>query len=559
MQELLKKKIAAALGVAADQVAITVPERDEFGHYSTNVAMRMAKEAKKAPLVLAEEYASVLKAADKGGVFNRVEAVKPGFINLWLSDKFLQEQFVSRAEKTDIGGGKTVIVEYSSCNIAKPMHVGHLRSTFIGDALANIHAYVGYNVVRWNYLGDWGTQFGKLIAAYRLWGNKETVEKDPITELVKLYVRFHEELKMNPELEKQGQLEFKKLEDGDKENRRLWEWFKDESLLVFHKMFKRLGVKFDEEIGEAFYVDAVYDLFKDLEKGGFLVQSPEGGKIVNLDAFKLPVALLEKSDGASLYLTRDLALLRHRNSRYKPEKILIVVGNEQALHLQQIEAIGRLLEQKTLPEHIKFGLVLGENGKKLSTREGKAVTLEDVVNEITTRAYAVVSEKNQSLSEAEKKAVAEAVGIGALKYNDLKENRNSGIVFNWEQMLSFSGDSAPYLQYTCVRLMNVIRKAEGVKEGDLADADDAMKQALIKKILDFNDTVALCAETCYTSHLAKYLFELAKLGNQYYESVRILDDENLERRDARLMLIGAVAGTLTKGLNLLGIQVPERI
>ncbi len=572
MIELLKQKIAEALGVAGDQVAITVPELDKFGHYSTNVAMRLAKERGTAPFELAQSFALQLEKSC-ADIFSKVEAVKPGFINIWVSEGFLQNEFATRADAVNLGEGKTVIVEYSSCNIAKPMHVGHLRSTFIGDSLANIFAHVGYNVVRWNYLGDWGTQFGKLIAAYKLWGDKATIEKDPIGELVKLYVRFHEEMKANPELEKQGQLEFKKLEEGDKENRKLWEWFKDESLLVFHKMFKRLGVKFDEEIGEAFYEDAIYDVLKDLREKELLVQSSEGGQIVNLDQFKLPVALIQKSDGASLYITRDIALIKHRLSRYKPAKIFNVVGNEQTLHFQQLYAIAGLLglTSATL-EHIKHGLVLGPDGKKLSTREGKTITLEDVINEITTRAYAVVSEKNPQLAEEERRAVAEAVGIGALKYNDLKENRNSDIIFNWDQMLNFHGDSAPYLQYTCVRLLNIVRKAEEGKRGpseyvrmtegargSVAAADDAMKSALLKKILDFNDVVALCAETCYTSHLAKYLFELAKLGNQYYESVRILDDENVARRDGRLVLVCAIAETLTKGLNLLGIQVPERI
>ncbi len=572
MQELIQKIVAEALDIPISEVSVTVPETTEFGHYSTNIAMRMAKSAGKPPNLLAQEFRNRI-AAYKGsqGIFDTVVFHQPGFINFWLSEQFLQEQFQTRGHGPDIGGGKTVIIEYSSCNIAKPMHVGHLRSTFIGDALANIYAYAGYKVVRWNYLGDWGTQFGKLIAAYKLWGKKEVIEKDPIGELVKLYVRFHEELKTNPELEKQGQLEFKKLEDGDAENRKLWEWFKDESLLVFHKMFKRLGIKFDEEIGEAFYEDAIYDVLKDLTEKNLLIPGEpasaeavagEGGqaKIVNLDSFKLPPALIQKSDGASLYITRDIALIKHRLSRYKPVKILNVVGNEQTLHFQQLYAIANLLGLTSAQlEHIKHGLVLGPDGKKLSTREGKTVTLEDVVNEITTRAYAVVSEKNKDLPEAERKAVAEAVGIGALKYNDLKENRNSDITFNWDQMLNFNGDSAPYLQYTAVRLSNIMRKAGEVKDGDLVDVTDELKLVIIKKVLDFDDVVVLCAQTNYTSYLAKYLFDLAKLGNQYYESVRILDDEDMKRRSGRLLLIAAIAQTLKKGLGLLGIQSPERI
>ncbi len=564
MLKLVKAELAKTLGIEGD-FDVSVPEIQAFGHYSTNIAMRLAKEKKMPPLILSQEFATKLK---ENKTFSHVEAVAPGFINLWLSEKFLQEEFKKVGKpQINLGEGKTVIMEYSSCNIAKPMHVGHLRSTVIGDAFANIFEYVGYKVVRWNYLGDWGTQFGKLIAAYKLWGDKAAVEKDPIGELVKLYVRFHEEITTNPELDKKGQLEFKKLEDSNKENRKLWEWFKDDSLIVFHKMFKRLGVKFDVEIGEAFYEDAIYDVLKELKEKELLIPSPEGGQIVNLDQFKLPVALIQKSDGASLYITRDIALLKHRLSKYKPVMIFNEVGNEQTLHFQQLYAIAQLLGLKSAKlEHIKHGLVLGPDGKKLSTREGKAVTFESIVDEITSRAYDVVSQKNAELSEKERREIAEAVGIGALKYNDLKEHRTSDIVFNWEKMLDFHGDSAPYLQYTVVRLLSIIKKA-GVSQStisthsseNLAAVDDEMKTTIMKKVLDFDDIVALCAQTRFTSHLAKYLFELAKLGSQYYESVRILDDENISRRNGRLLLINSVAQTLTTGLGLLGIQVPERI
>lgn len=567
MQKLIAQKIAATIDAKPEEVSISVPELEKFGHYSTNIAMRLAKQAGKPPLALAEEFAQKLLEKE-GAVFARVEAVKPGFINLWLSEHFLQNEFSRSLQATSykLTPTQTVIVEYSAPNIAKPMHVGHLRSTIIGDALANIYAYLGYNVIRWNYFGDWGTQFGKLIAAYKLWGEKAVVEKDPIKALLALYVRFHDEMKTNPDLERQGQLEFKKLEEGDKENRKLWEWFKDESLLEFKKMYKRLGVQFDVEIGEAFYEEALYDVLKELTEKGLLVPGEEGAKIVNLDAHKLPPALIQKSDGASLYITRDVAGLKHRLSKYKPSQILYVVANEQALHFEQLFAIAQLLGLTSAQlAHIKFGLVLGEDGKKLSTREGRTVQLESIVHEITERAFAVVSEKNPSLPEEERRAVAEAVGIGALKYNDLKENRNSDIIFNWEKMLDFHGDSAPYLQYTVVRLKNIIRKAQlptasGTgSAGELAAVDDDLKIGLMKKMLDFDDVVSLCVETRYTSHLAKYLFELAKLGNQYYEMHRILEDENKERQAGRLALVGAIAQTLTEGLSLLGIQVPERI
>jgi arginyl-tRNA synthetase len=577
MQELLKKKIAEALGVHLEQVSITVPEVAEFGHYSTNVAMRLAKETKKAPLELAQIFATTLLAADEGKMFSKIEAVKPGFINFWLSEKFLAEQFTKKLEQPNVGKGEVVVVDYAACNIAKPMHVGHLRSTIIGDALANIHEYLGYKAIRWDYLGDWGTQFGKLIYAYKHPLNvaakgitKENldarIKEKPIDTLLDLYVGYHEYIQgvssnEGAEIENGARAEFKKLEDGDAENRKLWEWFKDESIVVFHKLFKRLDVKFDLEIGESFYEEAIYDVLKELGEKQLLVPGEDGSRIVNLDQFKLPVALIQKSDGASLYITRDIASMEHRLSRYKPVKLLYVVANQQALHFEQLFAIAKLLghADKAELQHIKFGMVLGEDGKKFATREGKLIKLEDLIDEVVAKAATAVKNGNPEMNEAEVAEIAEIVGIGALKYGDLKENRNSDIIFDWERLLDLHGDTAPYLQYTAVRLMNIVRKAGEQGSADTTALVLPMEVAIMKKVLDFSDIVRLCAETYYTSHLAKYLIELAKLANQYYESERILDDADAKRKGARVLLVARVSETLAQGLNLLGIQVPERI
>jgi arginyl-tRNA synthetase len=349
-------------------------------------------------------------------------------------------------------------------------------------------------------------------------------------------------------------------------------------------MFKRLGVKFDLEIGESFYEEAMYDVLKELEQKELLIPGEEGSKIVNLDAQKLPVALIQKSDGASLYITRDIASMKHRLSRYKPAKLLYVVANQQALHFEQLFAITDLLglngglnpratgdtrarpdgSPKTEKKHVKFGMVLGEDGKKFATREGKLIKLEDLLDQAVSGAYKVVAEKNKDLSEEERKSVAEAVGIGAIKYNDLKQDRNTDIVFNWEQMLDLHGDTAPYLQYTSARLRSILRKANfQFPISNFQSKGENLKLeteiGLMKKVLDFNDVVELCAQTYYTSHLAKYLFDLAKLANGYYENVRILEDENINRREQRCVVIKRVSETLTEGLNLLGITVPERI
>jgi arginyl-tRNA synthetase len=559
IKQFIQKTLAISFAPSLD-----VPSVKEFGHYSTNVAMRLAKEYKKNPLEVAQEFAAKLKSADKKGIFERIEAVKPGFINFWLSKEFLQKELAGIAKKPKdigvgkIGKGKKVIIDHASTNIAKPLHVGHLRTTVIGAALANMHEALGYKVVRWNYIGDWGTQFGKLVAAYKLWGDKKRVEADPIGEMLALYVKFHDELKTNPELEKQGQEEFKKLEQGDKEARKLWSWFVDESLIEFEKIFSILNVRFDTNKGESAYEKELPKIVATLKKDKVAVQS-EGAWIIPLEKFNLPPALVAKSDGATLYLTRDIASLKDR-LKMKPVKILYVVANQQALHFEQLFAVANLLGLNTAElTHVKFGMVLGEDGKKLATREGKAIQLMDVLDEGMKRAYMVVSEKNPNLSDDEKTKVARAVSIGALKYNDLKENRNSDIQFNWEKMLDLTGDTAPYLQYTYTRFMSIVAKAKKIGKADMVTLDGELEALIMKKVLDFTDVIAQCAETYYTSYMAKYLFELAKLGSQYYEVTPILIDENVARRNARLMLIHTVALTLRKGLGLLGIETTERI
>src|SRR3989344_4090885 len=563
MKEIVAHFVKNALQLSFDP-AIEVPAVKEFGHYTTNIAMRLAsgeqayKDDKKNPFVLAQEFVKTLLLAKGEELFLNIKAVQPGFINFTLAPSFLQKKLlaISKDKKfgtSALGKGKRVIVEYSSPNIAKPMHVGHLRSTIIGDALANMYAAQGYKVIRWNYLGDWGTQFGKLIAAYKTWGDKKSVEQKPIETLLALYVQFHEALKVRPELEQMGQEEFKKLEEGDRANRQLWIWFKKESLKEFSKIYKRLGVTFDVAISESFYEKKLKGLVKALLllKGG-VEKGEEGSLIFPLGQFNLPPALVQKSDGASLYLTRDIATLKDRLKKYKPTQILYVVANEQALHFEQLFAISKVLGlTKAELSHIKFGLVLGPDGKKLSTREGKTVQLEEVLNKAVARAYDTVKAKNPDLSEKEMQRVAEIVGVGAVKYNDLKENRQSDIIFNCDRMLDATGDSAPYLQYAYARLMSILRKAQGAKskwqKADVSLLTHELELAMIKKILDLPDVIALAVTSNLTSHLAKYLFELAKLASYYYETTPILKDENMARRNARLMLISVIALTLQRG------------
>lgn len=554
-------------------IEISVPEAELFGHYSTNVALRAAKAQGVPPLDLAKEYAARIAAQAPVGFFKKVDAAAPGFINFWLGDATMQREFARvAADKKygagDSGKGQTVIVEYSQPNIAKKMHVGHMRTTIIGAALANILEASGYRVVRWNYLGDWGTQFGKLIAAYKMWGDKESVEKDPIEELQRLYVRFHAEMKTDPALEKRGQEEFKKLEDGDRTNRKLWEWFKSESLKEFKKMYKTLNVDFDVWIGEAFFEREMKATVKELAVAGIAERS-EGAMVVKLDDLGLPPALIQKSDGASLYLTRDVANLRYRLKKYHPAKILYVVGNEQALAFDQLFAVAKKLgwDKGVELKHIKYGLVLGVGGKKLSTREGTAQLLEGVVNEAISRARAVIDAKSPDLAPAEKDEIARVVALGALRYNDLKENRTTDIIFDWEKMLDFSGDSGPYLQYTYARLKSILRKAQAAEprakipdpKADVAPLAHTAELALMRKLFEFPDVVARAGELYSTSTLAVYLYKLAVAANKFYETMPILKDDDPARRAARLLLAATAARTLQKGLALLGIETLEKI
>lgn len=540
------------------------PER--FGDFSTNLALVWAKKEKSQPLEKAERIrAKLQKDPEFNDLFSKIEIVAPGFINFFIKKEALWRTLSLMVDPEGFGqvsaGQKpTVIIEYSQPNIAKKMHVGHLRNTILGEALANIFELVGYQVIRWNYLGDWGTQFGKLIAAYKLWGDKKSIDQNPMEALSGLYVKFHQELKDQPVLEERGRAEFKKLEEGDKENRKLWQWFREESLKEFDRLYQRLGVRFGITRGESAYEKDLVQTVEDLQKRG-LVEKSEGALIIRLDRQKLPPALVQKSDGTSVYLTRDLASLRQRLNEYRPEKIIYVVGDEQTLYFQQLFAVADLLGL-TGSEliHVKYGLVLGEEGKKLATREGKAVMAEEVIAEAVQRAHRVVKEKNPQLAEDRLKEVAEVVGLGALKYQLLKENRNTDLIFNWRQMLDLTGDSGPYLQYTFARLSSILEKAGPLKkETDLKLLEEEQELKIIKKLFFFPEIIKESLRFYSPNSLTLFLYELAGLASHYYEAVRILGDENQARLAARLFLIKKVTEVLEKGLALLGIKTLNRI
>ncbi|MEK7579819.1 MAG: arginine--tRNA ligase [Patescibacteria group bacterium] len=547
----MKKQIQEFLRKEHPDIDFAVSYPPEgLGDYSTNIAFLLARQslgegglAKKTggnPQKLALSIVEGLRNEFKNQ-FEKIEIAKNGFINFYLSKKYLLDNLSEVLKFPDIGKSKTVIVEYSQPNIAKVMHVGHLRSTVLGDALANIYEALGYKVIRWNYLGDWGTQFGKLISAYKMWGKEEEVKTNPIETLNDLYVRFHDELKNRPELEEKGREEFKKLEEGDEENRKLWKWFKNESLKEFEKIYRILGVKFDTYTGESSFEKDLKPLVEELRNKGIAKES-QGAVIISLDQFNLLPALIQRSDGASLYLTRDIAALKYRIKEYKPEKILYVVGNEQSLHFDQLKAIAKISGlDETEISHIKFGLILGKDKKKLSSREGGAVPIKELID------------KAVELS-------GKAVGISALKYFILKEHRLSDIVFDWDRILNLKGDSGPYLQYTYARLASIKSKAGTIsKSKNLESLNKEIDVSLMKKMIKFPEILTLTVENNLTNILTLYLYELCNLINRFYESVPVLKEDDEKIRNARLGLVSLMIQILEKGFNLLGIEAPERI
>jgi len=568
MIETIKETIAKRLGDSDFEVKIeNSPER---GHFSTNAAFILAEKEGIRPKDAAEDLRSFLHKHDEEKLFDRIELAGGGFINIWLSVEAAKGE-LRRIIKAGSNWGRikkknkdreTVIVEYSAPNIAKPMHVGHLRSTIIGDAIANIFAFLGYNVVRWNYLGDWGTQFGKLIAAYKKWGRRREVAKNPVEKLEELYIRFHKELKDNPALEDEGREEFKKLENGDKKNRKLWRWFRKESLKEFNRIYNRLGVTFSTQIGEAFYEKDLSGVINFLKEKGIAKES-EGALIIELERFDLPPAMVRKSDGATLYFTREIANLKYRIEEYNPKRILYVVANEQTLHFSQLFAVAKMMDfakGKNMPElaHVKFGLVRGEAGKKLSTREGTAIKLNELLDRSVKLSKEALASRKVELKKSEAKEVSEILGVGAVKYNDLSQNRMSDIIFDWDKMLSFEGNSAPYLQYTYARLKSILRKAKSVPKLNKIILENERDVFLVLKLSEFPEVLERVKETYMPSQLASYLYELAKEVNSYYHSEPVLYSES-ELRAVRLNIVKAASDVLKSGLGLLGIGTVEKM
>ena len=557
---LVAQRLAAVIpSLEADQIfaLLEKPKSSEMGDIAFP-AFSLAKVERKAPQAIASEIAEKIDTAG----FEKVVATGP-YINFFLdkaaiSNDILRAVIAEKADygQQDIGHGQNVTLDMSSPNIAKPFSVGHLRSTVIADALGHIYSKLGYKAIRINHLGDWGKQFGMLIVAYKLWGDKEAIEANPIDELLKLYVRINAEADENPELDEQARQWFKKLEDGDQEALDLWQWFRDESLVEFNRIYDKLDVSFDYFHGEAFYNDKMDEGIQILEDKN-LLQESKGAQIVNLEKYDLPPALIKKSDGATLYITRDMATAMYRHRTFNFAKNIYVVGQEQSHHFKQLKAVLKEMGFDWSDDmiHVSFGLVT-KNKKKLSTRKGNIIRLEPTLDEAEARALTQIEAKNPGLEN--KEAVAHAVGVGAVKFYDLKTDRDNGYDFDLEAMVSFEGETGPYVQYAYARIQSILRKAAFLPASDANYAlNDAESWDIIKLLQDFPSIIQRAAEKYDPSVVAKYAINLAQSFNKYYAHTRILD-ENPER-DSRLALAYATGIVLKEALRLLGVDAPEKM
>ncbi|MBE7044710.1 MAG: arginine--tRNA ligase [Ruminococcaceae bacterium] len=557
------KKLAELTGLEQETIAgaIEIPPEQKLGDLAFPCFV-LAKTLRKAPPMIAAELSEKFEADEW---IERAEAVG-GYLNFFYRraafSKSVLDEIAEKKEKfgmSEIGNGKRVLVEYSSPNIAKPFHIGHLFSTAVGNSLARIYSHLGYETVKINHLGDWGTQFGKLISAYKRWGDRAVIEQDPINELLKIYVKFHEEAEKHPELEDEAREYFKKLEEGDEETTALWQYFRDVSLVEFKRVYDKLDVSFDSYAGESFYSDKMQEVVDLLRDADILTES-EGAQVVDLSEDNMPPCIILKSDGATIYATRDIAAALYRHRTYDFHKNIYVVGTPQALHFKQIFASMMKAGWDWAKDcvHVGFGLVKFPD-KKLSTRHGDVVFLEDVLNESVQKTLEIIKESNPNLENQEE--VAQKVGIGAILYTFLKSSREKDIVFSWDSMLDFDGESGPYVQYTYARGRSILRRvapAGGAINAEKITSDD--EYTLITRLNAFGDAVLDAAEKNEPFYINRYVTNLARAFNKFYNSCPILkDDVDEETRQARLALVEATTCVIQTALSLLGIQTVEEM
>ena len=550
------------------ETMVEVPQDAKMGDYAFP-CFKLAKTLRKAPPLIAKGIAAGLEG---NPLFEKVEQVN-AYVNMFISKEefvsdVLQEVLEQKEDfgKSNVGEGKKVIVEYSSPNIAKPFHIGHIRSTVIGNSIYKIYDALGYDVVRINHLGDYGTQFGKMICAYRHWGNKEDVVREPIKTLLEYYTKFHVEVEEHPELDDEAREIFTKLEHGEKEEVELWQWFRDESLKEFTRVYDMLGITFDSYAGESFYSDKMPRFVKELKEKNLMEES-QGAQIVNLEEYGLGVALITKSDGSTLYITRDIAAANYRKETYDFHKNIYVVASQQNLHFAQWKKILQLMGYEWEKDciHVPFGLVSLEEGT-MSTRHGRVVFLEDVLNKAVEKTREIIAEKNPDASEKTVDEIAKTVGIGAVIFQELSNNRIKDYVFKWDKVLNFDGETGPYVQYTHARCASVLRragedvvaKAADIKAIDCKYLCSESAYELAKLLYKFPDVVKDAGEKYEPSIVTRHIVDMAQGFNRFYHDEHILTD-NEDEKAAKVALVMAAKEAIKNGLALLGMKAPERM
>ena len=569
-----KKEIAEIIaknleGLTEDEIKsmIEIPQDQSMGDYAFP-CFRLAKTMRKAPNLIAAELAEKLQGEK---LFSEVSPVN-AYVNMFVSREEMMKSTVSEVleekenfGRSDIGGNKKVIVEFSSPNIAKPFHIGHIRSTVIGNSLSKIYDALGYDVLKINHLGDYGTQFGKMICAYRRWGNREDVINSPIKTLLGYYTKFHVEVEEHPELEDEARAIFTKLEQGSKEEVELWQWFREESLKEFQRVYDMLGIEFDSYNGESFYSDKMPRFEKELSDKG-LLQESKGAQVVDLEEYKLGTALIKKSDGSSLYITRDIAAAVYRKENYDFYKNIYVVATQQNLHFQQLFKILELMGYDWANQcvHVPFGMVRLEEGT-MSTRHGRVVFLEDVLNGAIEKTREIIEEKNPNIENLEE--ITSQVGIGAVVFNELSNNRIKDYTFKWDQILNFDGETGPYVQYTHARCASLLRKAgedivakaqdpKNVDFALLAKSDSAYE--LTKLIYAFPGVVEQAGEKYEPSIITRHIIDIAQCFNKFYHDEHIIVDDEVEKI-SKIALVIATKRVIATGIGLLGMKAPERM
>lgn len=550
---------AANLDKAMVSDILEIPPKADMGDFAFP-CFQLAKTLRKAPPMIAADIAEKIGDVD---ILDKLE-VKGAYLNFFIKKELFVKTMIENADvenfgSSDMGKGKTICIDYSSPNVAKNFHVGHLRTTIIGNSLYKIYSKLGYQVERINHLGDWGTQFGKLIVAYKAWGSKEAVEKDGVAELMRLYVKFHEEADKDDSLNDQARAWFTKMEHGDEEALDIWKWFVDISLKEYKGTYALLGMEFDHYLGESFYRDKTADVVKRLQDANLLEES-QGAQIVNLDAYDMPPCLIMKKDGSSIYATRDLAAIFYRKDRWNFDKCLYVTGQEQKLHFAQVFKVVELLGNDWAKDslvHIPYGLVSLE-GAKLSTRSGNIIYAEDILLEAIDKVKGVIAEKNPDLEN--KDEVAKIVGVGAILFHDLYNQRIKDVSFKWDKVLNFDGETGPYVQYTYCRCASILRSIDHDANAsiDYSLLLDEEAIALLKEINRFPQVVKDAAEKYEPSVVARFAMDVAQSFSRFYNADRV-NVEDATLRNARAKLVDMTKHTLKDALDLLGIQCPEQM